>query len=191
MEKKSSGLATAGLVLGIIALVGCWIPYINVVSMIIAVIGFILAIVALIGYFNKKHTSIIVTSIAIILCLLSGVWAWNVNSKTTGALKDGLGIVNKSDIPTGNVLTWNQYERIMNFGDPNESFNFDKLKVSTIAELESVIGYKPEITELKKETWGGSNKVISFVVKKANGGEGTLTINLDGDNLSGYSSSML
>ena len=85
MEKKGSGLATAGLVLGIIALVGCWVPYNNVVSMIIAVIGFILAIVALIGYFNKKHTAIIVTIIAIILCLVSGVWAWNINSKATGA----------------------------------------------------------------------------------------------------------
>lgn len=43
----SNGLATAGLTLGIIAVVGSWIPIINIVSLILAIIALPLAGVGL------------------------------------------------------------------------------------------------------------------------------------------------
>jgi hypothetical protein len=45
--KQGNGFGVTALVLGIVAIVGAWIPVINVVSIAIAVIGLIFAIVAL------------------------------------------------------------------------------------------------------------------------------------------------
>lgn len=47
MDKQKSGLAAAGMVLGIIAIVGSWIPFLNIVSIIIAVLAIIFGGVAL------------------------------------------------------------------------------------------------------------------------------------------------
>lgn len=45
--KQGNGFGVTALVLGIVAIVGAWIPLVNVVSIIIAVIGLVFAIVAL------------------------------------------------------------------------------------------------------------------------------------------------
>lgn len=52
-QSKKSGLATAGLVLGIIAIVGAWIPFLNIVSIILAVLALIFGGIALA---QKKST---------------------------------------------------------------------------------------------------------------------------------------
>ena len=51
---KSNGLGVAGLVLGIIALVGCWLPGLNFLSIIIGVIGLILGLVGFFGGRSSK-----------------------------------------------------------------------------------------------------------------------------------------
>lgn len=45
--QKKSGLGIASLVLGIIAIVGSWIPILNNISFLLAVIGLILGIVGI------------------------------------------------------------------------------------------------------------------------------------------------
>ena len=50
-EKKKSGLATAGLVLGIIAIVGSWVPLLNVFSIILAILAIIFSAIPL---FKKR-----------------------------------------------------------------------------------------------------------------------------------------
>lgn len=67
-EKRKSGFATAGLVLGIIGLCTSFIPILNNVSAVIAVIGIILAIISLIKKSSKTMAivSIIVGIVAII-----------------------------------------------------------------------------------------------------------------------------
>lgn len=47
-KSGSSGLAIAGLVIGIIALLGCWVPLLNVGSAFIALIGLVLSIIGLV-----------------------------------------------------------------------------------------------------------------------------------------------
>lgn len=47
-QSGTSGLAIAGLVIGIIALLGCWVPLLNVGSAFIALIGLVLSIIALV-----------------------------------------------------------------------------------------------------------------------------------------------
>lgn len=45
---NKSGLATAGMVLGIIAIVGSWIPFLNVVSIVLGVLALIFSVIALV-----------------------------------------------------------------------------------------------------------------------------------------------
>lgn len=80
-EKKKSGLATAGLVLGIIGICTSFIPVINNVSFILGLIGTIFGIVALIKKASKGQAIA-----GIILCILTIVIT--INSQK--ALSDSL-----------------------------------------------------------------------------------------------------
>ena len=54
VNDKRSGLGTASMVLGIIAIIGSWIPFLNVFSMLLAIIGLGLGIPAFIILLAKK-----------------------------------------------------------------------------------------------------------------------------------------
>lgn len=47
-QSHTSGLAIAGLVIGVIALLGCWVPLLNVGSAFIALIGLVLSIIGVV-----------------------------------------------------------------------------------------------------------------------------------------------
>lgn len=66
------GMAIAALVLGILAFLGFWIPFLNIVSLIMAIVGLILGIVALRKYVAGKGlplSAVIVNAIAAFLSL--------------------------------------------------------------------------------------------------------------------------
>lgn len=48
-KKSTSGLAVAGLVLGLIALLSCWIPFFNVVTTSLAILGLVFAIIGIVA----------------------------------------------------------------------------------------------------------------------------------------------
>lgn len=61
-EQHKSGLATAGMVLGIIAIVGSWIPFLNVVSIIIGALAVIFGLIPLV---KKKSVGKAVTGVVL------------------------------------------------------------------------------------------------------------------------------
>ena len=69
--KQSSGLAIAGLVLGIIAAVTSFLPIINNLSFFIALIGGILAIISLVGAIRGKHTAKGLSIAGVVLAVVS------------------------------------------------------------------------------------------------------------------------
>ena len=71
--KKTSGLAIAGLVLGILAALGSFLPIINNLSFILAVVGLVLAIIALVGALKGKHDSKGLAIAGVALCAVSCV----------------------------------------------------------------------------------------------------------------------
>ena len=70
---KASGLAIAGLVLGIVAALGSFIPIINNVSFFLALIGLVLAIIALVGAIKGKNSSKGMAIAGVVLCAVSCV----------------------------------------------------------------------------------------------------------------------
>lgn len=69
--KQSSGLAIAGLVLGIIAAVTSFLPIINNVSFFIGIIGGVFALIALIGAVRGKHGSKGLSIAGLVLAIVS------------------------------------------------------------------------------------------------------------------------
>ena len=88
VETKRNGLAVAALVMGIIALATAWIPLLNVVSMILAVIGIGLAIGAFVK--ARKSGRMVMTVIAAALSVFAIIGAMTVNSAAVSAVDDAV-----------------------------------------------------------------------------------------------------
>lgn len=69
--KTSSGPAIAGLVLGILAILGSFLPIVNNLSFILALIGGVLSVVALIGAMRGKHTAKGMSIAGVVLAVVS------------------------------------------------------------------------------------------------------------------------
>ncbi len=91
VDDKRSGLATASLVLGIIAIVGCWIPFLNTFSIILGFVGLGLGIPAFIIYLIKKKGSLGKSIAGLVLCVLTLVIAFSITSAAVKSINDTLG----------------------------------------------------------------------------------------------------
>lgn len=85
--KTSSGLAIAGLVLGILAIATSFLPIINNLSFFIALIGGVLAAVALVGALRGKHTAKGMSIAGIVLAVVSVVVVLVTQNAYSNALK--------------------------------------------------------------------------------------------------------
>lgn len=85
--KTSSGLAIAGLVLGIIAILTSFLPIINNLSFFIALIGGVLAAIALVGALRGKHTAKGMSIAGVVLAVVSIVVVLVTQSAYSAALK--------------------------------------------------------------------------------------------------------
>ena len=95
-KKPTSGLAIAGLVLGIIAILGSFIPIINNMSFVISIVGGILAIVALVGATKGKNggkgmaiAGVVLAVVSIMLVLITQSAFKSALDKTSENLKSG------------------------------------------------------------------------------------------------------
>ena len=91
VDDKRSGLATACLVLGIVAIIGSWIPFLNVFSIIMGYVGLGLGIPALIIYFLKKRGSLVKCIAGVVLCILSLVIAYSSTHSAIKSIDNALG----------------------------------------------------------------------------------------------------
>ena len=82
-EKKKSGLATAGLILGIIGICTSFIPIINNISFVLGLIGAIMGIIALIKKTGKNQAIA-----GIILCILAVIITVNSQKALTDTLNE-------------------------------------------------------------------------------------------------------
>lgn len=75
-QKMGSGLGIAALILGIFALVGAVIPFLNYVAWVIGVVGLILGIIALVQKNRRKGVAVagtIISAVAIVLSIVLAI----------------------------------------------------------------------------------------------------------------------
>ena len=97
VDDKRSGLATASMVLGIVAIIGSWIPFLNVFSIVMGFIGLGLGIPALIVYLTKKKGSIGKVATGLVLCVLTLIIAFSMNNSAVDTLNETFGPDENSD----------------------------------------------------------------------------------------------
>jgi len=100
-NQKSSGLAIAALVLGIVSLILAFIPFINVLAGIAAVVGLILAIVAISQKGRKKGVALgglITTSLALIMSFVMGFVYTNAFVEGVDAAFEESGMSDSSEV---------------------------------------------------------------------------------------------
>lgn len=96
---SKSGMAIAGLVLGIIALVSSWIPILNNISAFIALVGAVLAIVGVVGTVRGKHSGKAFAIVAVVINVVAFIIVLVMQAATTAALNkavDGPGVSSTS-----------------------------------------------------------------------------------------------
>lgn len=97
--KQSSGLAIAGLVLGIIAAVTSFLPIINNLSAMMAVVGGILAAVALVGALRGKHAAKGLSIAGVVLAVVSFAVVLATQSAYKAALDKAVDNMKSADKP--------------------------------------------------------------------------------------------
>ena len=87
-QGNSSGLAIAGMILGIAGILGSWIPFLNIISILIAIIGLILSLIALKQCREKKLegrgmaiAGLILSSLTIIISIIFLIWGFQAVSE--------------------------------------------------------------------------------------------------------------
>ena len=97
--KATSGMAIAGLVLGILAAVSSWIPIINNFSFILAVIGLVFAIVGVVGTVRGKKAGKGIAIAALVINLVAAGIVLAMQSAMSAAIDDATsGLVSTEDV---------------------------------------------------------------------------------------------
>ncbi|UFN43363.1 DUF4190 domain-containing protein [Nocardioides okcheonensis] len=97
--KGSNGLATAGFVLGLLGLLGSWIPVLNILGILLGVIGVILAAVGL-AKSKKANAGKGLAIAGIILGVLAVVFAVLVNAVFVSAVDEAVKESTKTSVDT-------------------------------------------------------------------------------------------
>ena len=86
IPQSKSGMAIAGFVLGIIALLTSFLPIINNFSFFLAILGMIFEIVGMVGIMKGKKSGKGLAIAAIVICVVSGVVVLGTQSMYSAAL---------------------------------------------------------------------------------------------------------
>ena len=92
---KSNGLGVAALILSVLALLSCWIPFLGVIGMLFAVVGLLLGVIGIVvAAIRKSGFSFAIAGI--IICIISIAVFVLVTEATIGAIETGIADANSS-----------------------------------------------------------------------------------------------
>jgi hypothetical protein len=70
IQKRKNGLGIAGFILALIGLVICWVPILNIVSLVLCGLGFLLAFIGLFLKNRKKGLAVVGVLFGIAGCVI-------------------------------------------------------------------------------------------------------------------------
>lgn len=132
VEQPRNGLAVAAMVLGIIAVLFVWIPFLNILSMILAIVALGLGIPALIKA-NRVRKGMGPAIAGIVLAVVSGIGFFAVNAATVSVVDDAVNEMNDAMDATDEIsvtigdasydgFTTDAPVTVVNTGDETMSF---------------------------------------------------------------------
>lgn len=103
IPQSKSGMAIAGFVLGIIALLTSFLPIINNFSFFLAILGMIFGIVGMVGISKGKKSGKGLAIAAIVICVVSGVVVLGTQSMYSAALDSATSSATTTSTSTSSV----------------------------------------------------------------------------------------
>lgn len=167
--KGSNGLATAGFVLGLLGLLTCWIPILNILGIILGILGVVLAAVGL----AKSKTVAAGRGLAIagiVLGLLGVLVAILINVAFSKAVDDALDD-NDADVPSSTVAASPDSSASTQAPDTDDAGSDEstfKDGVLTTSDVKIVITKHKIIPAGEKGNEYGDKPVIAFWYKITN-----------------------
>lgn len=104
VDRPRNGMAIASMVLGIIAVVFVWIPLLNMISLVLAVIAIGLGIPALIRA-KRVHKGMGQAIAGVVLAVVSGIGFFAVNAATVSAIDGAVNEINDAMDATDQINT--------------------------------------------------------------------------------------
>ena len=98
MPKATSGLGVAALVMGILACMGCWIPFLNVVSMFFAGLGLLFGFIGLLASAVGRRSGIGMPVAGIIVCVVALVVAVAITGSAAVTLDRAINEVDRANM---------------------------------------------------------------------------------------------
>jgi hypothetical protein len=96
-DKDTFGVVT--LIMGIVALIGCWIPFLNIISMIIAISGVIIGICSIVKFLKKKCRNCALAIIGMILSVITICLGSNINNSVSDTFNKNSKPISKNSQP--------------------------------------------------------------------------------------------
>ncbi|WP_029253924.1 DUF4190 domain-containing protein [Paraoerskovia marina] len=111
-NKEKNGFAITALALGIAAFLGCWIPFVNFVSIVIALVGIVFGILALVKFGGKvlAIVGIALSSLAILVAvvlnvLVASAISTEVDSQSAAFAELDAALSEQLDVPADDIAT--------------------------------------------------------------------------------------
>ena len=170
--QKKSGLGIASLVLGIIAIVGSWIPILNNISFLLAIIGLILGIVGIfsirkgkVGGKGLTIAAVVINVIAIVIVICTQWVFGKALDEATKELNAGSSVVSTSEKADSNDAKKDEKK---DSGDSKKNEDTSKLAIGKAVTLDN--GLQVSVDSKTEKTDQAGQKYLLVTVSYKNTG---------------------
>lgn len=169
VDDKRSGLGTACMVLGIIAIIGSWIPFLNTFSIILALVGLALGVPAFIIYLIKKKGSLGKILSGLILCSITLIIAFSINNAAVDSINETFGSDegSKTEYAYGETAELNGMSIKVLSVDKNSGYTKNYITVKPDNDGDEFVIVEVEIKNTSSETKSYSS--MDFSIQTGNG----------------------
>ncbi len=173
---SKSGMAIAGLVLGIIALVSSWIPILNNMSAFIALVGAVLAVVGVVSTVRGRHSGKGFAVAALVVNVVAFVFVLIIQAATTAALNKVIDGPSVSGTSTSAPADGESSTTTSGDGTDVEQKATTNLAVGTSIDLESGLSISVDSVDASLTNYDGST-VVGVNVTYTNNGSDSASYN--------------
>ena len=124
-NNSKKGLAIASLVLGIISILGCWIPFANIIFIVTALVGLGLGIAGIVSHSKNKNGSMGMSVAGVITSMLAIIFAVLVNILVIFAVNQNDKDYDNNDDYHDNDNDWFDFDD--NIDDVERTFNIGEV----------------------------------------------------------------
>jgi flagellar hook assembly protein FlgD len=175
---SKSGMAIAGLILGIIALITSWMPFLNNMSFFIALVGVVLAIVGVVSTVKGTHSGKALAIVAIVINIVAMAAVLAAQSATETALNKAINGPSVSDVSESTTTDDSgSTSDASTAADSDQQAATTDLAVGTSVSLDNGLSVSVDSVNKSLTNYDGST-VVGVQVTYTNNGSDSASYNL-------------